>query len=261
MLHYKTLGHSSQPCLIIIHGLFGSLDNWQSIAKKWSENYWVVSIDVRNHGKSFHSDIMSFEAMAQDILNLCNEINVEKCHLIGHSMGGKIAMEFASRYPERLASVIFVDIAPYSYSPHHSDVFDMIKALNLKHYTTRNEIEEEVRKYLKNDVVVQFMMKNIRRNEPELFFEWKFNAKVLDRDYLPLIQYIPPKGYVGSTLFIGGEQSTYISKETAANIFDLYPGAELDYVSNAGHWVQADNPKEFYHKVNTFLNKTTPQNS
>lgn len=256
LINFKTSGDSSNPCIIIVHGLFGSLDNWQSLAKKWSVKYYVVNIDVRNHGKSFHSEDMSFETLANDIKNICENLQITKFHILGHSMGGKIAMEFASLFPEFLNSLIVVDVSPYAYPPHHNDVFEMLRSIDLKQYTTRQEIETEVRKHLKDEDVIQFVMKNVKRNEVELFFEWKFNSKVLDREYLDLIQYIPAKGYDGKTLFIGGEQSKYITKETSLHIFDLYPKAELEFVSNAGHWVHADNPDEFYNKVSLFIDKT-----
>jgi pimeloyl-ACP methyl ester carboxylesterase len=255
LINYKSSGDSSNPCIIIVHGLFGSLDNWQSLAKKWSDKYFVISVDVRNHGKSFHSEDMSFDSLANDIKNLCKNLQINKFHLLGHSMGGKIAMEFASQYPEFLFSLIVVDVAPYAYPPHHGKVFEMLRSLDLKKFSSRLEIETEVRKQINEEDVIQFMLKNIKRNEIELFFEWKFNATVLDRDYLYLIQYIPKKGFNGRTLFIGGDQSNYISKESSIHIFDLYPNAELEYVTNAGHWVHADNPEEFYTKVSLFLNE------
>lgn len=256
-LNFKTQGQPTNSTIVIVHGLFGSLDNWQSLAKKWSESYYVLSVDVRNHGKSFHSDNMEFEALAKDLFILIQKEGIGKIHLLGHSMGGKIAMEFAIHYPEYLASLIVVDVAPYAYTPHHSDVFEMIKTTDLSKFTSRQEIETEIKKYLHQEDVVQFMMKNIRRNGENLLFEWKFNAKVLDRDYLSLIQYIPHKGFNGPTLFIGGERSKYISKETSIHIFELYPEAKFEFVSNAGHWVHADNPTEFYNLVTQFITKTS----
>lgn len=253
LIHYKFAGDKSKPCLLIVHGLFGSLDNWQSLAKKWSENFYVISIDVRNHGRSFHSDDMRFSSCAMDIKSVLKNESIEKCHLLGHSMGGKIAMEFASLFPDSLISLIIVDVAPYKYPPHHADIFVMIKGTNLAAYTNRNDIENAIRSYIHEEGVVQFMMKNIRRNEQSMKFEWKFNWQVLYRDYLEIIQYMPQKGFAGKTIFIGGEQSKYITKETSLHIFDLYPKAELEFISNAGHWVHADNPDEFYHKVNQFI--------
>jgi esterase len=261
LLHYKIAANSTKPALMIVHGLFGSLDNWQSLAKKWSEKYCVISVDVRNHGRSFHSDDMKFETLVNDLHRILIHENITKLHLLGHSMGGKIAMEFAASYPDLIESLIIVDVAPYPYSPHHTEVFDMLQAINLKSFSTRVDIEQEVRNRLENEGVIQFMMKNVRRNESRLDFEWKFNLKVLARDYLYLIQRIPSVGFKGRTLFIGGEESKYITKETSLHLFDLYPHAVLEYVSNAGHWVHADNPSEFYEKVTSFIDQVQNRNT
>ncbi len=255
LLHYKITDNFSKPVLMIIHGLFGSLDNWQSLAKKWSESFRVISVDVRNHGRSFHSDDMKFESLVIDLHRIIGHESVKKLHLLGHSMGGKIAMEFAAIYPDLIDSLIIVDVSPYPYPPHHTEVFDMLQAIDLRSLSSRVEIEKEVRNRIDNESVIQFMMKNIRRNESTLTFEWKFNLSVLSRDYLYLIQRLPSQGFNGRTLFIGGEESKYITKETSLYLFDLYPKAILEYVSNAGHWVHADNPSEFYDKVTSFINQ------
>jgi len=260
LIHYKITEDTSKPALMIVHGLFGSLDNWQSLAKKWSENYRVISVDVRNHGKSFHSDDMKFESLVHDLLAIMQHENVHKINLIGHSIGGKIAMEFAILHSELLASLVIVDIAPYPYSPRHRDVFKMLQSIDLSTLSSRQDIEKEVRNQLHEDGVVQFMMKNIRRNENSLAFEWKFNLQVLVSDYLYLIQRVPSLGYGGCTLFIGGEDSQYITKETSIHLFELYPNAVLEFVSMAGHWVHADNPIEFYNKVSHFLINCHNQN-
>jgi pimeloyl-ACP methyl ester carboxylesterase len=259
-LHYKITDNFSKPVLMIVHGLFGSLDNWQSLAKKWSESFRVISVDVRNHGRSFHSDDMKFESLVNDLYSIIGHENVKKLHLLGHSMGGKIAMEFAAIYPDIIDRLIIVDVAPYPYPPHHTEVFDMLQAIDLSSLSSRVEIEKEVRNRIDNESVIQFMMKNIRRNEISLTFEWKFNLSVLSRDYLYLIQRLPSQGFNGHTLFIGGEESKYITKETSLYLFDLYPKAVLEYVANAGHWVHADNPSEFYDKVTSFINQDQNKN-
>jgi pimeloyl-ACP methyl ester carboxylesterase len=259
-LHYKITDNFSKPVLMIVHGLFGSLDNWQSLAKKWSESFRVISVDVRNHGRSFHSDDMKFESLVNDLYCIIGHENVKKLHLLGHSMGGKIAMEFAAIYPDIIDRLIIVDVAPYPYPPHHTEVFDMLQAIDLSSLSSRVEIEKEVRNRIDNESVIQFMMKNIRRNEISLTFEWKFNLSVLSRDYLYLIQRLPSQGFNGHTLFIGGEESKYITKETSLYLFDLYPTAVLEYVANAGHWVHADNPSEFYDKVTSFINQDQNKN-
>lgn len=253
LLNYKTYGDKATPCIFIVHGLFGCLDNWMSLAKKWSDTFYVVAIDVRNHGKSFHSEDMSFESLSQDIVNIMNEENISKINLLGHSMGGKIAMDFASNFPEKLIKLIIADVAPYAYNPHHNEVFEMIDKVNLTICKSRAETEAQIRLYLQEESTILFMTKNITRNEETMEFEWKFNAPVLEKNYSYLIQRIAPKGFDGQVLFVGGENSLYISQGTSEYIADLYPNYQLEFISNAGHWLHADNPVEFYQTVTHFL--------
>lgn len=255
LLNYKTFGDLKNQGLLIIHGLFGSLDNWLTLAKAWSSEYYVITIDVRNHGKSFHSNDMAFESINEDIKRVLQKENILNTSIIGHSMGGKIAMEFAAKYPENVNKLIIADVAPFPYEPHHRDIFEMMDAIDLSLFNSRNEIEKEIKKFIIQEGVVQFILKNIKRNEESLIFEWKFNQKVLKENYLYLIQRVVEKGFNGNVLFIGGEHSKYVTKETSEKIFELYPNVEIDFVSNAGHWLHADNPKEFYAKVSTFLSK------
>lgn len=255
LLHYKTYGEKSNPSLCIIHGLFGSLDNWMTLSKMWSVSHYVIALDVRNHGRSFHSDSMRFEDLCRDILNVLDNESIEKTILLGHSMGGKIAMEFAAIYPERLEKLAILDVAPYVYPPHHSEVFHMLDHIALEEFDSRQAIEVAMSKYLKSISTIQFMAKNIRRNESTMRFEWKFNYPVLERDYIYLIQWMPSRGYDGQTIFIGGERSDYITKETGIYIFDLYPNAELEYIPNAGHWIHADNPSALFDRFNLYLIK------
>jgi pimeloyl-ACP methyl ester carboxylesterase len=254
-INYKIAGAEHPETLLIIHGLFGSLDNWQSLAKKWSETYGVITIDVRNHGRSFHSDTMHFDQLTLDILEILNRENIDKVSLIGHSMGGKIAMEFAGSYPEKVQKLIIVDVAPYEYAPHHSDVFEALDQVDLTHASDRKDIEQQVRQWIHSESVVQFIMKGVRRNEETMQFEWKFNYPILKNEYLYLIQRIPEKGFDGPTLFIGGSKSQYLTKETSERIFDLYPMSSIEFVEGAGHWVQAEKPEEFYQIVHQFLQK------
>lgn len=256
ILNYKAYGEKHNPALMIIHGLFGSLDNWMTMAKLWSQQYYVIAMDVRNHGKSFHSDMMTFQAMNDDINIILDKEKMTDFCLMGHSMGGKIAMNFAADFPEKIKKLIVVDVAPYAYDPHHNDVFEMMENMVPSHYDSRAEIEKALGEYFHQESLVQFMSKNIRRNDSTMKFEWKFNLPILEKEYEYLITSVPQKGFAGPTLFIGGERSKYISKETSGLIFELYPNFELEYVSNAGHWVHADNPTEFYQKVSDFLLKS-----
>lgn len=253
LIHYKTYGNKANPAFIIIHGLFGSLDNWQTLAKRWAEYFFVITIDVRNHGKSFHTDKMKFEDLSNDINNVLEAENINNTHILGHSMGGKIAMDYAANFPHKVNKLVVADVAPYKYAPHHNEVFNMLSKIDLTVFTTRQEIETEIRKYLHSESVVQFMSKNIRRNESTLQFEWKFNVETLSKNYSYLIERLPSKVYQGKTLFVGGQYSDYITKETSELIPDFFPNYEVEIISNAGHWLHADNPNEFFKKINHFL--------
>lgn len=255
LVNHKVFGNPNNPCLYIIHGLFGSLDNWQSLARKWSESMYVVIQDVRNHGKSFHSLDMDFSALAGDVKYLMEYLNLSKIHLMGHSMGGKIAMEFAAQYPNHLHSLMIIDVAPFKYPAHHNDVLNLLKTIDLEKYIDRKEIELDIAKKLTQDSLVQFLMKNVKRDDENTRFVWKFNHEVLIKEYINLIQYIPEKGFQGNTLFVGGADSNYITKETSIHIFDLYPNAEFEFIPDAGHWVHADNPQDFSRVISNYISK------
>lgn len=253
MLNHK-ITEEKKKTLLIIHGLFGSLDNWQTLAKKWSEHFRVLSIDVRNHGRSFHTESMSFEDMCNDIFKLLTHYGLDKVSILGHSMGGKIAMDFAAVYPNFVEKLIIADVAPYKYDAHHKEVFEVLDTMNFNEFSSRADIESCIVSKLPNDkATAQFILKNIKRNEDTLAFEFKFNLKTLKSSYNYLIERIAPKGFSGDVLFLAGEKSHYISASTSSLLFDLYPRAEIEIIANAGHWIHADNPEAVYEKVLNFV--------
>jgi esterase len=244
LMNYKVLG-TGEP-ILILHGLFGSLDNWQTIAKNLSEDgHQIIIADVRNHGRSFHDDDMRFETLNDDILHLMNHLNINKIILIGHSMGGKIAMNFATNYPEKVESLFVVDVAPYKYAPHHNIVFKALYSVDLDTVRSRAEIETIIRETIDEEGVVQFMMKGIHRSGDNELFEWKFNLDILHKNYEYLIQEIPTKKYLGQTTFIKGERSDYLSYEKLEKIPVLFPNSEIIEIKNSGHWVHAENQMGF----------------
>lgn len=253
MLNHK-ITEEKNKTLLIIHGLFGSLDNWQTLAKKWSEHFRVLSIDVRNHGRSFHTESMTFEDMCQDIMKLLDHYKIKKVSILGHSMGGKIAMDFVAVFPQYINELIVADVAPYQYDAHHKEVFEVLDSMNFGQFTNRSEIEHFIVSKLPNDrATAQFILKNIKRNEETLRFEFKFNLKTLKSSYNYLIERIAPKGFEGKTLFLAGEHSDYITANTSSLLFELYPNAEIEIIPNAGHWIHADNPEAVYEKVLNFV--------
>ncbi len=254
MLNHK-ITEEKKNTLLIIHGLFGSLDNWQTLAKKWSEHFRVLSIDVRNHGRSFHSESMSFEEMCADIIKLLNHYGLTKISILGHSMGGKIAMDFAAAHPDFVEKLIIADVAPYKYDAHHKEVFEVLDAMDFSNFSNRAEIEAFIVSKLPHDkATAQFILKNIKRNEDTLVFEFKFNLKTLKTCYNYLIERIAPEGFGGKVLFLSGEHSQYITASTSTLLFDLYPQAEIEIIPDAGHWIHADNPEAVFEKVLNFVN-------
>ncbi len=252
-LNNKVFG--SGPPLIILHGLFGMLDNWRTMAKMLEDKYQCILVDLRNHGKSPRSGDMNYQVMAQDVLELINDLNIDHAVLLGHSMGGKVAMQFALTFPDRVEKLIVVDISPKKYPSHHHAELDAIQSVEPSKLKNRNEAEVALRKYLGDDeATVQFLMKNLSRI-PEDGFEWKANMPVLISHYDQLME-----GIISSTtfdkpaLFIRGENSDTMKDADWPMIMTLFPKARLTTIPNAGHWVHADQPEALKDQIIAFMN-------
>jgi len=251
-LNYKQFG-SGFP-LLILHGLLGSLDNWQSIAKKFSEKFTVYIIDQRNHGKSPHTDEFNYEILSNDLLEFFQQHQIEKAHLLGHSMGGKTVMKFALEYPDKVAKLIVADIAPVAYEDKHNEVFAALFATDVKNAASREEVEKKLRDRLGNETTVQFLLKGLSRDASGKKFEWKFNLESLNKRYPEISESITSsKPFNGEVLFIKGEKSSYINSENYPAINDLFPNNQLAEIKEAGHWVHAEKPAEFTAEVLRFL--------
>ncbi|QCR24286.1 alpha/beta fold hydrolase [Pontibacter sp. SGAir0037] len=251
-LHYKEMGHGKP--LLILHGLFGTLDNWQTLAKRLAENYNVFLVDLRNHGRSPHSDVHNYDAMAADVLELIDDLQISTPAIMGHSMGGKAAMHFALTYPTRLTKLIVVDIAPKAYPPHHDEILDALKSVDIATVTSRNEVDEQLAKYIPQPDVRLFLMKNLYRKE-EGGFGWRMNLEALDKNYdnvsAAITSDIPFKK---DTLFIKGGRSGYIKQDDIfGSIPHLFTQVEVETIPEAGHWVHAQAPDQVYDLVTTFL--------
>lgn len=250
-LNYKSLGQG-EP-LIVLHGLFGTLDNWQTLAKAWAEDYLVYLVDLRNHGRSPHVDGLSYPLMAQDLSEFMEQNWIHKAHVLGHSMGGKVAMELALTYPDLVDKLIVVDIAPRPYAPGHDDVFAALFAIDLQKLESRQEAEAILEKHLDDWGVRQFLLKNLSRTK-EGGFEWKMNLPVIYRDYLRILE--PPtetESFEGPSLFVRGAASRYVKDEDILRIQELFPHSTLSTVPGAGHWVHADQPEVLKNMVINFL--------
>lgn len=249
-LNYKSFGQG-EP-IIILHGLFGMLDNWQTVGKQLAEDYRVILVDQRNHGKSFHSEEMSYELMAEDLKELMSELNLEPVHIVGHSMGGKTAMTFATSYPDLAKSLIVVDIAPRTYIGGHEALFKALLAVDIDHVDSRKEVDEQLSQSIDDDGVRLFLMKNLTRHS-EGGYRWKANFKVLHTHYDHLMGSDISDSNLIPTLFIRGEASDYIQEEDEILIYELFPLAEIEDIEGAGHWVHAVKPKELLEIVRSFL--------
>ncbi|RIJ37315.1 alpha/beta fold hydrolase [Pontibacter oryzae] len=251
-LHYKEMGHG-QP-LLILHGLFGTLDNWATLAKRLAEHYNVFLVDLRNHGRSPHNEEHNYDAMADDVLRLVDELNIPTPAIMGHSMGGKVAMKYALKYPTRLTRLIVVDIAPKAYPPHHDEIIEALQSVDLSQATSRGEIDAQLAKSISEEDVRLFLMKNLYRKEDNTF-GWRMNLDALEKNYEHIAAAITADvPFKKHALFIKGGRSGYIKQEDIySNIEHLFTLVEVETISEAGHWVHAQAPDEVYDLVTTFL--------
>ena len=250
-LNYKSFGQG-QP-IIIMHGMFGMLDNWQLIAKKLSEEYLVYLVDLRNHGRSPHSTEFGYDVMADDLLEFMQNNWLHHAYIIGHSMGGKVAMKFALDNPDMVDKLIVVDIAPKAYKGNHEPIIDALMGLDLSKINSRTEAEAYLRTKIDEESTVQFILKNLSR-EKDGSYNWKMNLPVIVEHYREILGHKETdEQYEGPTLFVKGEQSSYILTEEFPDYLHNFPNAKLSVVPNAGHWVHAENPEEFSRQVFDFL--------
>lgn len=251
-LHYKEMGHG-QP-LLILHGLFGTLDNWQTLAKRLAEHYNVFLVDLRNHGRSPHNEEHNYDVMADDVLRLIDDLKIPTPAIMGHSMGGKVAMKLALKYPTRLTKLIVVDIAPKAYPPHHDEIIEALQAVNLEGVTSRSDVDEQLAKHIKEDYVRLFLMKNLYRKEDNTL-AWRMNLDAIDKNYEQIAAGITADvPFKKSTLFIKGGRSKYIQPEDVyGSIEHLFTLVEIETIPEAGHWVHAQAPDKVYDLVTRFL--------
>lgn len=249
-LHYKISGRG-EP-LIILHGLFGMLDNWQTIANRLQDYFLVILVDLRNHGRSPHTNTHSYAEMAEDVVHLLDKEGISAVNVLGHSMGGKVAMQMAFDFPERVRKLIVVDIGPKAYPAGHDEIFDALKAVNLSEVNYRADAEKILLEKIANYGVRQFLLKNLQRNG-DGSYSWKFNLAVLYQEYMQIRGAVTGDAAEIPTLFIRGGDSDYISNADWEEIFKLFPQARLETIPNAGHWVHAEQPDALYGVVKQFL--------
>lgn len=253
ILHSKILGEG-QP-FIILHGFLGMSDNWKTLGTQYSENgYEVHLVDQRNHGKSFHSEEFNYDVLSEDVIRYMDHHNIDSAYVMGHSMGGKTAMQLATSYPKRVTKLIVADIAPRYYPPHHHFIFNGLSHLDFDTISDRREADEELSKHIKEKGIRQFLLKNLYWEEKDRL-GFRFNFDVLKERMEEIGENISSNAvYEGPTLFLRGDRSEYIQPDNFAEIKRHFPQADIETIDKAGHWLHAENPKQFYDKSFSFLN-------
>jgi pimeloyl-ACP methyl ester carboxylesterase len=255
-LHFEATGHG--PALIILHGLFGGLDNWRALAGKFSDQFTVYRLDQRNHGRSPHTEEFCYRALADDLLHFMDRRNIASAHILGHSMGGKAAMQFAALHAQRIERLIIEDIAPYPYPPLHDKLLAALTALPVERIDSRSEADRRLAADIPQRAIRGFILKNLLP-APSGGMRWQFNLQSLARNYPNIIAAIEPDAPISlPTLFLRGADSSYLLPERFAEIRELFPRARLHTVPGAGHWLHSDNPQRFVAEVRAFLLRETP---
>lgn len=252
-LHYRSIG--SGPPLIVLHGLFGSSDNWQTLAKSWSTRYTIYLPDLRNHGRSPWHTQFDYDSMAADVNALCGQLGLSKAYFLGHSMGGKVAMQLSSLHPTLVERLMVVDIAPKAYPVHHDRILDGLMLAFETPLDSRMHAEELLKDYIPESDTRQFLLKSLYRTESGTL-AWRINVPVIDAQIEGIgkeIMFSEP--YKKQVLFVRGEHSRYILNEDVPRINLQFSHAKLHTIANAGHWVHADQPQALDQLVTTFFDK------
>ena len=249
-LNFTKIGNGNP--LLIIHGLFGSSDNWRTLGRQFAEKYEVFLIDLRNHGKSPHSPEMNYDLMATDIMELINAEVINHPILIGHSMGGKAALMFDKKYPNFLKKLVVADIGLKSYPMHHDQILKGLNSINLNTINSRLEAQKTLKKHIKEIGVQQFLLKNLYWREKGQL-EWRMNLKVIEKNIFKILEKIQIEKSFTSALFIRGELSNYIIEDDFNEILKIFPNGKIQTIDKVGHWLHAENPVEFFKLVTEFI--------
>jgi esterase len=250
-LHYEERGNG--PPLAVLHGLFGSLVNWRSIANRFSARWRVISVDLRNHGRSPHAPTQRYADMAGDVIDLLDALALPSVHLLGHSMGGKVAMQCALSYAGAVDKLVVVDVAPRGYGRADSDVLDALLSVEPSRYRSRTEVEAALASRVPDAAVRGFLMMGLTRgDQDELRWRWNLDAIASDRG--AIAGSIEVDGcFEGPVLFVRGQRSDFVRDVDWPAITKLFPNAELATIDGAGHWVHTDAPERFCRVVEDFL--------
>jgi len=251
-LFSRTLGDESQPDLIILHGLLGTSDNWQTLGKQFAESHRVHLVDQRNHGRSPHHPEHDYPSMASDLLGFMEHQGIDRASIIGHSMGGKTALMFAHDHPERVEHLVVADMAARAYAPHHAPIFDALLSAPIASAADRGTIEDFLLERLSDVGMVAFLMKNLRR-EKAGGFTWRPNVDVLAHHLADVVAEVPLSMNTLPTLMIFGGASNYVNTADLDSFNTHCMQLETHRIEDAGHWLHASHPAEFFEVVSEFL--------
>lgn len=246
--------NTDKRTILILHGLFGSKRNWQSIARQLSEHFRVFTLDLRNHGESEHTDTMRYEDMADDVFQFITDHTLEEVSVVGHSMGGKVAMHMALENPERIERLVIIDIAPVQYQHGFDDLINSLKALPLEKLSNRQEADEYLKSSVQPESLRQFLLQNLCKLETG--FSWRMNLQTIHSCIDNLMDFPVNHGnprYNKPVLFLKGENSDYIKHQHEGQIFSIFPKALFITVAGAGHWLHAENPGFVVSEIRKFI--------
>lgn len=253
ILHSQILGNGKP--FLILHGFLGMGDNWKTMAGKISEKgYCVHILDMRNHGRSFHSNDFSYKDMSQDVLNYMNYQNIEKAYVLGHSMGGKAAMLFSCKYPERVERLIVADISPKVYPAHHKLILSSLETVDFDKVKTRADVEEILSKNILDLPTRMFLLKNLYWKTPQRL-DFRMNLAVLKEKYYKILEGLEDGArFDGETLFLKGEKSNYINTEEDKKLIEKhFPNSKIETICGAGHWLHAEKPDQVFKAIEKIL--------
>jgi pimeloyl-ACP methyl ester carboxylesterase len=261
-LFYRQFGQGKP--LVILHGLYGSSDNWVTIAKQLENDYSVIIPDQRNHGQSPHSQHHSYQLLVADLLELTQKLKLDSFYLMGHSMGGRAAMLFQSQYPMMVEKLIVVDVAPWSYSPEdewfrsayaeHMRIIEALRTVHPENITSRIEADRILQNNHLDQRLRNFLLKNLKRKAEG--FEWSINLNALENNLEHLllgVEVDKTSASLANVLFIRGESSNYIPAFQVSRLKEFFPKSQVVSIPNAGHWVHAEQPEMFLSAVKRFL--------
>ncbi|NTS76045.1 alpha/beta fold hydrolase [Catenovulum sp. SM1970] len=250
LLNYSDKGQG--PVLVLIHGLLGSLDNLNMVARSFNKTHRCISVDLPNHGQSYHHEKMDYPFIAEQVFQLLDHLGIENFNLLGHSMGGKAAMTMALYQPQRVNKLIVADIAPVTYPPRHQQIFAGLRAISLTEMTNRNDADATLSTYVSEAGVRQFLLRNLTKGSQG--FQWKMNLTNIIANYDHVIGFPDLTGQFNApSLFIKGSESDYVTAAHQKVVIDLFPKAKAKVIQGAGHWLHAEKTVIFNKIVKDFL--------